>query len=124
MANFELSNRPRPVWSGGPEAVCSICKFRNEGYPWYLVFNSVYSELNYDLPTGQHVAEGNIHLCSDHAIELKGVLDVVVPDKEAPQLKAALLKAEANRAKAERRAEAAEKALRAMQDWIAGDDAK
>ena len=124
MPNFTLSNKPLPVYSGGPDAVCSICRFTNHGYPWYLIFDSVFSELNYEVSTGEQRFEGNIHLCSDHATELQGVLNEAFPDTKLPAHQAQVLKAEAARARAEARADKAEAALHAMQDWMADGASK
>ncbi len=117
MMNFELVKEPRPVWTGGPPAVCSVCKFRHQ-YPWYVVFNSVFGELNFETSSGEHVFEENIHLCSDHALELKAMLDSSFPDERITTLQAKLFQAEAARAAAERKMEKAEAALHAMQDWV------
>lgn len=120
MANFRLTNTPPEAWLGGPAEVCASCKFRNEAYPWYVVLESVYAEQGYDVEGGSHVdATHPIILCSDHATELKGVLDEILPDTRLNTLKGKLLSAEAARARAEKRADKAEAALHAMQDWIA-----
>lgn len=116
MANFTLSNSPRPLYVGGPNARCAICKFENPGYPWYLIFEGVFAETPHPSFNGQPVEE-LVQLCSDHSIELKTVLDDIIPDTRLAQAQAAVLKANALRAKAEKRADAAEKALHAMQDW-------
>lgn len=116
MANFTLSNKPRPLYAGGPNGRCSICKFENPAYPWYVVFEGVVAEAPYPSFNGQMVEE-TVQICADHATELKSILDDIIPDTRLAKAQAATLKAEAARAKAERRADAAEKALHAMQDW-------
>lgn len=138
-ANFELRNKPLPLYAGGPDTRCAVCKFEYP-YPWYLVFNNAHSELEYSVVQQGFVGEGNVHLCSTHALEIQALLNENFPEAveaaaaaaveaahpELAKLKAAVLKAEAARAKAERRAVAAEKFLHAMQDVISGmqDDSK
>lgn len=121
MANFSFSNTPRPLWLGGPAATCSICKFVNHAYEWFLIFDTVDTDMELAMP-GQATASSPVHLCPDHAAELKSKLEEVLPDTKLPALQGKLLKAEAARAKAEKRAELAEAALHAMQDWITGSD--
>lgn len=121
MANFMLTNTPRPIWTGGPLSNCAVCKFPN-AYPWYVVLEGVFHETP-NTVLGRDVEE-TIHLCSDHATELKSVLDDIIPDTRLAKAQAAVLKAEAARAKAEKRADVAEKALAAMQDWMTEADAK
>lgn len=123
MANFSFSNTPRALWLGGPAATCSICKFVNHAYDWYLIFETVESSIDLAMP-GQAPVDAKIHLCPDHAAELKSKLEEVLPDTKLPALQGKLLKAEAARAKAEKRAELAEAALHAMQDWISDAEAK
>ena len=122
MANFRLTNTRPDAWTGGPPQVCAACQFHSDTYKWYVVMEGVFAESGYDIPGGSHVdASLPVLLCSDHATELKGVLDEVLPDDRMSALKGKLLQAEAARARAEKRAEKAEAALHAMQDWIAED---
>lgn len=123
MANFSLSNTPRPIWLGGPNAACSVCKFRNESEPWYLILENVECDQATGFVYGGE-RQGPVHLCATHATELKAVLDEVLPDERLASAQAALFKAEAARARAEKSEAKAVTALAAMQDWIAGDDAK
>ena len=116
MANFVLSNKPRPIWHGGPEGVCSICKFKNDAYPFYVVFEGLFEESPYD--AAGNTVEKVVQLCCDHAAELKGVLDDIIPDPRLAGLQGRVLSAEAARARAEKRAEKAEAALYALQDWV------
>lgn len=122
MANFEVSNTAPPQWIGGPATHCSICKFENN-YPWYVTALGVMVEEPQPVMNGMWT-DRQFVLCSDHATELKEVLDEVLPDPRLPKLQGQALKAEAARARAEKRADAAEKALHAMQDWMAEGAAK
>lgn len=117
MENFEVRTSALPVYTGGPPANCGVCKFPNP-YPWYVVFNTLHSELNYDTSTGEQRFEGNIHLCADHALELRAVIEEKFPDPALATMKAKMMSSEAARARAEKRADVAEKALEGMQDWI------
>ena len=120
MANFRLTNTPPPIWNGGPPTVCAICKFTNP-YPWYVELQDVFAEQGYDMPPyGRVEATHPIILCSDHALELKATLDEIAPDDRLAKAQGAILQAEAARARAEKRAEKAETALYAMQDWQGG----
>lgn len=123
MPNFVLENSPRAIWLGGPAATCSVCKFVNHAYDWYLIFETVETDMELAMP-GQATAASKVHLCPDHAAELKSVLDEVLPDTRLAKAQGAVLKAEAARAKAEKRAELAEAALHAMQDWLTDAEAK
>jgi hypothetical protein len=116
MANFRLTNTPPPMWSGGPDNTCVICKFVNP-YAWYLVMDDVLSEEPHPSAFGGWV-EKPVVLCCDHAAELMATLQEAMPDDRIPALQAQLFQAEAARARAEARTEAAEKALHAMQDWL------
>lgn len=122
MANFRLTNTIPPIYPGGPNNRCALCQFENP-YPWYVVLEGVYAETPFPSFNGGTV-EHTVVLCSDHATELKGVLDEVMPDDRMPKLQGKLLQAEAARARAEKRAHKAEAALHAMQDWMSGEDAK
>lgn len=118
MPNFRVSNTPPPVWNGGPDSVCAACKFRDERNEWYVVLEGVWAEQGYDLPTGHVDATHPVILCQNHAAELKGILDELMPDDRLPKLQGEVLSAHAARARAEKRAEKAEAALHAMQDWV------
>jgi hypothetical protein len=122
MANFRLTNTPPPMWSGGPDNICTACKFVNE-YPWYVVMDGILCEEPHPSAFGGWV-EKPVVLCSDHAAELKNLLDEVMPDDRIPSMQAQLFKAEGARARAEARADKAEAALHAMQDWMTEADAK
>lgn len=122
MANFRLTNTPPALYIGGPPNRCAVCKFESD-YPWYVVLEGVFAEESFPTFNGQTM-EHTVILCSDHATELKATLEEAIPDTRIPQLKGKLLQAEAARARAEKRADAAEKALHAMQDWMAEDAAK
>ncbi len=112
MANFTLSTKPGDQWLGGPPAYCHICNFPNvANTKGYLIVEGLKVLMHDNI-------EVDLHLCIDeHAAALKGLLDTVLPDERLPKLQAQALAAEAARAKAEKRTDAAEKALYAMQDW-------
>ncbi len=118
MANFVMSNTPPLQWVGGPANDCSICKFPNSsGEQIYLTCLGTYVEEPQPLMNGQWT-DRPFMLCAEHIAEVKAVLDESFPDPAVPSLQAKLFKAEAARAKAEKRAELAEGALHAMQDWV------
>lgn len=112
-ANFVMSSQPRPQWHGGPPAFCHVCNFPNEANKkGYLVCEGVKVLMHDQI-------EVDLHLCLDeHAAALQAVLNEINPDPTTAKLKGKLLSAEAARARAEKRAEKAEAALHAMQDWI------
>lgn len=115
MANFVLTNTVPPMYPGGPNNRCAVCQF-DHTYPWYLVFEGVKAEQPIPTFNGQWT-EIDVVLCSQHATELKAKLDEALPDDRLAKAQGRILQAEAARARAEKRADAAEKALHAMQDW-------
>lgn len=124
MANFVLSTTPPAMYPGGPLNTCSVCKFPNEKYEWYLTVEGVYVEEPHPSFNGAWTEKWLV-FCNDHALELKSALDDIAPDERIPSLQAKLFQAEAARARAEKRAEAAEAVVHSMQDWITStEDAK
>lgn len=113
MANFVLSNTPRAQWHGGPPAYCHVCNFPNAANKQgYLIVEGLKVLMHDQI-------EVDLHLCIDqHATEIQKVLNDVFPDPANDKLKGKLLSAEAARARAEKRADKAEAALYAMQDWV------
>lgn len=112
MADFVLSSTPAAQWHGGPPAFCHVCNFTNPANKkGYLIVQGL-KVLMHDQ------VEVDLHLCIDeHAAQLQDVLNQVNPDPATAKMKGKLLSAEAARARAEKRAEKAEAALKAMQDW-------
>lgn len=123
MANFVLSNTPPLQWAGGPANHCSVCRFPSETHKWYVTVEGTHIEEPQPLMNGQWT-ERPFVLCEQHATEFKSTLDDILPDPRLPKAQAQVLSAEAARARAEKRAEAAEKALHSMQDWLAEAEAK
>lgn len=113
MANFVLSTKPRAQWHGGPPAFCHVCNFPDaSNKKGYLILEGVKVLMHDNI-------EVDLHLCIDqHATELQSVLNELNPDPDLTHLKGKCLSAEAARARAEKRAEKAEAALFAMQDWV------
>lgn len=116
MANFRLTNQVPTIYAGGPPNRCAICQFEQES-PRYLILDGVFAEAPFPSFNGGQV-EHTVIFCDQHITELKTLLDEILPDPKMPALQGKLLKAEAARAKAEHRAEVAEKALYSMQEWI------
>ena len=111
MANFVLSNTPKDQWLGGPPALCHVCNFHNANSGGFLIVEGVKVLMHDQI-------EVDLHLClAQHAAELKAILDDILPDERLPKVQGALLKAEAARARAEKRADAAEVALKSMQEY-------
>jgi hypothetical protein len=111
MADFAvIINKCPDQWLGGPPNFCHECNFQSETHKWYLHFPGL-KVLRY----GQ--VEVDLILCEEHATKTKVVLDEVLPDKRVHTLQGRLLTAEASRAAAVKRADKAEVALHALQDW-------
>lgn len=118
---FIIQENFSPAWPGGPGADCLHCGVdgKDKGY---VVRSHAPIEFKYKRGDTEYVGEKTLQLCGrcidNLMVQLGGL-----PAPAAIKLKSQVMKAEADRAKAERRAEAAEKAIHSMQDWIANTEA-
>ncbi len=123
MAQLRVTTTAPPIsagWAGSPPVVCASCKFTNHQAKYFLEFQDVFAELGYDVSGTQTASTHPIVLCSLCVeADLVPIIHEIAPDDRMPKLQGQLLAAEAARARAEKRADKAEAALFAMQDWVA-----
>lgn len=119
--SIKVDNFSSPFPGADPlqHRICFVCKLDPAKNRFVVRFPYTYAEYLYNHTNKELVGEKLLEMCADCIDEAASVAGAL-PAPEAENLRARLFSAEAARARAEKRADSAEKALFAVQDMVGG----
>lgn len=117
---FEIVKDFTVVQPGVSAPPCTVCGLKPADNPYVIRSPFAHVEFTYDHHGRELLADHQLEQCFNCVAESARLIGYVTPETHA-SLQGKLLHAEAARAKAEHRADAAQKALTSMQEWINED---